>query len=206
MNLGQLENSLKPFLPEGTAQLYCRQIAGIRGINFKLTRERLSKHGDYRSNVHPWRHQISINITLQPFHFLITLLHETAHLMVHENFREHGEPHGSRWNRAFSDLIVPYVQPGVLPQKLAYALRNHVANGYATTTGDPLLLAAFRELDGTASSVTTLEKIPEGAVFALKGQLFRKGERLRTFFKCYSLTNEKDYRVRATAEVELVEK
>lgn len=204
MNLAQLENSLKPFLPEGTAPLYCMQIAGIRGINFKLTRERLSKHGDYRSHVHPWRHQISINITLPPFHFLVTLLHETAHLMVHEHYKDHGEPHGPRWSRAFSGIIVPYMQPGVLPQKLAHALHNHVANGYATTTGDPLLLAIFRELDGTALSVITLETIPTGSIFALKGQLFRKGEKLRTFFKCHSLTHGKDYRVRATAEVELV--
>lgn len=206
MNLNQLENSLRPFLPVGTASIYCHQIAGIKGINFKLTRERSSKHGDYRNHVHPWRHQISVNITLHPYHFLITLLHETAHLLVHERYGSHGEPHGSRWNRAFAELIAPYVVPGVLPNNLAYALHNHVAGGYATTTGDPLLLSTLRELDGSSGSITTLETIPAGSIFALQGQLFRKGEKLRTFYKCYSLTNEKEYRVRGTAEIEIIEK
>lgn len=204
MNLSQLEHALNRFMPPGTATLYVRQIESVRGINFKLTRERSSKNGDYRPNVTPWRHQISVNITLPPFHFLVTLLHETAHLMVHERYKAHGEPHGSRWQAAFSELIVPYIQPGVLPHEMAHALSNHVAKGFATTTGDPLLLAVFRKLDGSANFITTLETLPDGAVFALQGQLFRKGQKLRTFYKCLSLSNQREYRVRATAEVEKV--
>lgn len=205
MNLVQLENTLNRFMPPGTATIYVRQIESIRGINFKLARERSSKVGDYRSHMPPWRHQISININLHPYHFLVTLLHETAHLLVHERYQSHGEPHGPRWQASFAELIMPYTRNGVLPEKLTHALSNHVAKGYATTTGDPLLSAVFRELDGTAPFITILETLPEGAIFALHDQLFRKGQKLRTFYKCFSLTHQRDYRVRATAEVEKIE-
>ncbi|HAQ64986.1 MAG TPA: hypothetical protein DCR43_03900 [Bacteroidales bacterium] len=201
MNLDQLEKSLLPFMPEGTAGLYCSQIAGIKSINFKLTRERTSKHGDYRSHVNRWRHQISINSTLPPHHFLVTLLHETAHLLVHERYRNHGDPHGPHWKAAFAEIILPWVVPGVLPPKLAMALKNHIEKGYATTTGDAGLLSVFRELEGIAQSIITLETLPPGAVFAIQGQLFRKGEKMRTFYRCVSLTNNREYRVRITAEV-----
>lgn len=201
MNLEQLEKSLQPFLPEGTAAIYCRQIAGIRSINFKLTRERTSKHGDYRNHVSKWRHQISINVTLSPYHFLVTLLHETAHLFVHERYRNHGDPHGPRWKAAFSEVIQPWIVQGILPPKLAFALENHIRKGYATTTGDAGLLAVFRELESVGQSIITLDSLPPGTVFELQGHFFRKGEKMRTFYRCYSLTGKKEYRVRGTAEV-----
>jgi len=56
-------------------------------------------------------------------------------------------------------------------------------------------------LEGIAQSIITLETLPPGAVFAIQGQLFRKGEKMRTFYRCVSLTNNREYRVRITAEV-----
>ncbi|RYE12749.1 MAG: hypothetical protein EOP51_30980, partial [Sphingobacteriales bacterium] len=80
--MAKQETSLKflqNFLPKDTFEMvmpYFRQ----HNIYLTLTRERKSVLGDYRNPTRDYPyHQVSVNINLNPYSFLITLLHELAH-------------------------------------------------------------------------------------------------------------------------------
>ena len=58
-----------------------RPILEEERLVIKLKGERKTRHGDYR-RLPNGTHQISINTNLNPYGFLITLIHELAHLKV----------------------------------------------------------------------------------------------------------------------------
>ncbi|HAD34265.1 MAG TPA: hypothetical protein DCF44_07170 [Chitinophagaceae bacterium] len=45
---------------------------------------------------------MSVNGNLNSYHFLITLLHEIAHMLVWEQFRNRVKPHGLEWKHVFA--------------------------------------------------------------------------------------------------------
>src|SRR6478735_9687490 len=92
---------LDQFLPEGAYE----QIAPFfqtHTIHLNVTHDRKSVLGDYRHPVPdvPY-HRISINATLNPYSFLITLLHELAHLTTTVAYGLKASPHGSEWKSEF---------------------------------------------------------------------------------------------------------
>src|ERR1039458_645563 len=85
---------LEQFLPQGAWE----QVAPFfktHAIHLTLTHERKSVLGDYRHPVadSPY-HRISINANLNPYSFLITLLHELAHMFTFVHFEFKAPPHG----------------------------------------------------------------------------------------------------------------
>jgi len=87
--IGQLQN----YLPPGTYEpvlSYLRQYK----VHLTVARERKSVLGDYRHSTHHANHRISVNGNLNPYSFLITLLHELAHLLTFEQFGNHVLSHG----------------------------------------------------------------------------------------------------------------
>ena len=49
-------------------------------VHLTITRDRKSVLGDYRHPTHHHTHRISVNSTLNPYAFLITLIHELAQI------------------------------------------------------------------------------------------------------------------------------
>ena len=78
-------NHLQTYLPPATGD---RVIAYLQQYKVHLTisKERKSIFGDYRHRTHHANHRISINGNLNQFSFLITLLHELAHLLTFEQY------------------------------------------------------------------------------------------------------------------------
>ena len=71
------------------------QLIDKNDVDLKMVNERVTRHGDYRK-LPNGKHRITINQNLNEYRFLITLVHEIAHL---EAFKAHGKlikPHGKR--------------------------------------------------------------------------------------------------------------
>ena len=62
------------------------QLITAHNIHLKIVNERVTRHGDYRK-MSNGQHQITVNSNLNTFRFLITLIHEIAHLIA---FKKHG--------------------------------------------------------------------------------------------------------------------
>ena len=92
---------LKKYLPEGVED-YCHDILWQYGIQLHIKKPRKTKLGDYRPPRNGEAHRISVNNDLNQYAFLLTFLHETAHLI---NFEKRGykvQPHGKNGSRNFN--------------------------------------------------------------------------------------------------------
>jgi SprT protein len=132
-------NALKQFLPPGTFNLVA-PFFQAHIIHLTLTRERKSVLGDYR---HPTKsnpyHRISVNINLNQYSFLITLLHELAHLLTFVHFKHTVSPHGKEWKTQFRHILFQFLGKGFFPKDVEKALLAYINNPAASTCTDPNL-------------------------------------------------------------------
>ena len=95
------------YIPEPSVDTMAEWILHFN-FNLKITENRASKLGDYRAPIHKSRHLITINHNLNKFAFLITLVHEIAHLTTFEKFKNaHVRimPHGAEWKTEYKNLM-----------------------------------------------------------------------------------------------------
>jgi len=192
---GSLSTVLEKHVPPG-ALPYCLQLWEAYPFNFILRKSRVSKLGDF--SCRPGREpRITVNADSHPFVFLITFVHEVAHLHVH---REHGwkvAPHGKEWKLTFQKLFEPLLRIGVFPDELAQALRHHLRNPKASSFADAALTHALRQFDPRSESTIVLRDIPEGSTFHIRGRWFEKGKMQRTRVRCRELSSRRIYLIGA---------
>ena len=70
-----------------------KKILKDSNVLIKITKKRITKHGDFIKKIDTTS-LITINITSNPFRFLITLLHELAHFKVSQSHQYRVKPHG----------------------------------------------------------------------------------------------------------------
>ena len=95
LELENYANKLKPFLPEKT-EGYISELILKHEANFTIARKRKTKLGDYRRPFNGQGHRISVNGDLNQYGFLITTVHEFAHLTTFMNF---GPSVKTTWSR-----------------------------------------------------------------------------------------------------------
>jgi SprT protein len=195
---------LKKYLPEGSAE-YAHDILWKYGIQLRIKKPRATKLGDYRPPKPGEAHRISINKNLNKFAFLVTFLHETAHLI---NFEKRGfkvQPHGLDWKQEFKVVTQPMLQETILPNDVQHALNRYLKNPKASSCTDPFLFKTLRNYDDRPDHLVLVEAIPFQTLFQTKdGRIFRKLDKLRSRFRCVEEKTGKIYLVPGLIEVEVV--
>jgi SprT protein len=192
------------FLPTASVQAVL-VLLDARMPFLKITKPRSTKLGDFRPGGKNGIHRISVNGNLNPYQFLITLIHEIAHLDAHNKWGMNHQPHGPEWQHTYVNLLAPFVEsPGVFPSELQSALVNHLNRPAASSCADHDLYRALKAYDKPAPSKTTVETLPVGTRFVIGKRLFEKGPLTRTRYLCKELTSGKMYRVHPLAEVLLI--
>ena len=97
---GRLVGILQKYLPTGTED-YAADLLLKHSIHLYIKKPRTSKFGDYRAPRPGENHRISVNKDLNPYAFLVTFLHEVAHLLNYEKHRTRVKPHGPEWKLHF---------------------------------------------------------------------------------------------------------
>ena len=115
-------------------------------ISIKITKIRKSKHGDFR-RMADGNSLITLNITTNPYRFLITLLHELAHFKVSQSFFYRIRPHGKEWKKAYREILLPFLNPKIFPEPLCSLLALHMLNPKASTDRDFDLVMALKKYD-----------------------------------------------------------
>lgn len=196
---------LQDYLPAGSFDevLYYLQ---HHKVHLTITRKRQTVLGDYRHAVHEKTHRISVNGNLNKYAFLITLLHELAHLFTHEKFGHRVQAHGAEWKNEFSMILAKFLLKNIFPDDIRKALLHTLQNPAASSCGDERLLRVLHRYDEKAEGVHLVEQVPEGALFMIHGgRIFRKGEKIRKRYKCVELKTGKLYLFSAVYEVKLTE-
>src|SRR5689334_10544417 len=76
---------------------YCYDLWKASPFELKITKSRQTKVGDFtsrRTKSHP---RITLNHDLNPYLFLVTFVHEVAHLHVYLRHGNRVDPHGDEW-------------------------------------------------------------------------------------------------------------
>ena len=105
--------ALSDFLPPGTSDPVLGYL-NQHGVHLTISRARKSVLGDYRNRYQHQPHRISVNGNLNPYAFLITLLHELAHLLCHVRHGHFVKPHGAEWKQCFKETLAPFVNVNVV--------------------------------------------------------------------------------------------
>jgi hypothetical protein len=197
--------ALAGFLPEGSFELVTAYLHRYK-VHLTITRQRKSVLGDYRHAGFDSNHRISINGNLNKYEFLITLLHELAHLLTYELHKHRVEPHGKEWKAQYSRLLIDFVEHKIFPPIIEKALQKSIRNPAATANGETALLLILRQFDPVKKEgYLVIADIPEGSVFQTEnGKLFRKGELRRKRFACVEIKTGLQYSFSPISEVKLV--
>ncbi|MGH2623871.1 MAG: SprT-like domain-containing protein, partial [Sphingobacterium sp.] len=175
---------LSQYLPESAAPIISQWIIDSK-CRFKITRARSTKLGDYRAPFKDQPHQITINNNLNSYSFLITTVHEFAHLKTWQNHTNRVKPHGMEWKNTFKGLMDVFLKLNIFPVDITLALINYMNNPAASSCTDLNLYRALKKYDQVKSELTTVDLIPVNQYFTMKnGRLFQKQEKLRKRYKC----------------------
>jgi predicted SprT family Zn-dependent metalloprotease len=177
-------NFLAQYLPEGTSSIVLNYLEQYK-VHLTITRQRQSVLGDYRHRTHRENHRISVNGNLNPYAFLVTLLHELAHLLTFEKYGNRVLAHGAEWKSFFAQLLQSIVNNKLLPTDLELALNKTLRNPAASSCAEDGLVRALRKYDPFREGHCLLEELPAGALFSIRdGRVFKKEAKLRKRYKC----------------------
>jgi SprT protein len=197
-------SKLQDFLPPGTYDAVLAYLE-LYHVHLTVARERKSILGDYRHRTHGQNHRISVNGNLNKFAFLITLLHELAHLLTFEKFGNKVAAHGREWKKVFGELLAVFIQHNVFPADIKSSLLASLHDPAASSCSDEDLLRTLRKYDEKPSHLVFVETIPPGAIFKTHdGKIFKKGEKIRKRFRCEEVKTKRVYLFSPVYEVELV--
>ncbi len=191
---------LAQYLPEQAAPIIAKWIDYFQ-CEFKISKNRATKLGDYR---HPFKgngHKISVNNDLNSYAFLVTTVHEFAHLLTWNDHKNKVKPHGTEWKNNFKRMMKPFFELNIFPEDIHHTITNYLNNPAASSCTDLTLARALKKYDAYLAT-NRIEEIPINAVFTLKdGRKFKKGERIRKRYRCLCLDNGNIYLFNPLAEV-----
>ncbi len=197
-----MKDILKKYLPDQAIEAVFELIV-THNVHLKIVNERQTRHGDYRKEL-DGRHQITVNSNLNPYKFLITLIHEIAHLVAFEQFGRHIKPHGDQWKYSFQRLMIPFIRPEIFPNILLPLLARHFKNPSASSDTDATLSLALKQFDKENDKNYVFE-IPFGSAFRItNGKIFKKIALRTKRFECLEISSGKTYLFNPNAEVELL--
>jgi hypothetical protein len=187
-------STLQQFLPPNTYEPVLQYLHQFN-VHLTIARERRSILGDYRHRTHMHNHRISVNGNLNQYSFLITLLHELAHLLTFEKFGNKVQSHGREWKTIFGQLLDQFIKHDVFPDDIKQALLRSLHNPSASSCADDVLLRVLKSYDQkNGKELIFVENLPEGALFKTHdGKIFRKGEKMRKRFKCEEVATKRLY-------------
>ena len=195
-------DSLHDFIPEAS-QDQVSALLSHDNLVVKVKKERKTRHGDYR-RLPSGKHQITINSNLNPYRFLITLIHEIAHFETYKTYGKKIKPHGPEWKSVFQHLMLRFLRPEVFPSDVLPILASHFKKPKASSDSDSALALKLKQYDHPNGKIFIFE-VPFGSTFRLdNGKLFRKGQKRRTRFEGTELTSGRLYVFNPNAEVVLV--
>jgi hypothetical protein len=184
---------LKKYLPANTFDEVEQYLVQYK-VHLTITKQRKSILGNYTNSYANNNHRISINGNLNKYAFLITLLHELAHLLTFEKFGNKVFAHGKEWKYAFSNILVQFLQKNIFPKDIAQALLHNIKNPAASSCADVALTRVLHQYDERKLGVLLVENIPIGGHFIIEdGRVFKKQQLLRKRIKCIEIVTGKIY-------------
>ena len=173
-------------------------------VNIVITRKRYTKHGDFRA-LPKGGHQITVNEMSNPYRFLITTLHEIAHLIAYKNFGPKIKPHGKEWKHVFREIISPFLVSEIFPEELLRVLLLHFRNPKASSDTDTQLAVVLNKYD-SENEKNYIFELENGSIFEIhNGRRFVRGKKRTKRYECKEVDGKRLYLFSPLAQVIKIE-
>ena len=204
--MNQLERNqsiLYKYIPEKAVPTISEWVLKF-DFKLRIKKSRSSKYGDYRPPINGENHLITINYDLNKYAFLITLIHEIAHLSNFNKHKNSVKPHGEEWKLHYKLLMNQFLIPDIFPPDIILALRKYMSNPAASSCSDINLLRVLKQYDNHKNTIL-LEDITTGSTFSYNdNRYFIKGEQVRKRFKCKEISSNRLYLFNPLTEVTII--
>lgn len=202
-NSGKFKEILEIHLPKSSVS-YCLSLWEETPFSFTVKNPRTTKLGDFRYRKDQKIQYISINSDLNPFQFLLTYIHEVAHLRTFEKYGMAHAPHGKEWKRTFQGLMLPLLSEEIFPKDILIPLKLHMSNPAASSARDLFLMKEMSKYDPKERNAAAffLSDLAPGSEFHVAGKKFKKGETRRSRVVCEELSTGKKYLISRLAKVD----
>jgi hypothetical protein len=190
---------LRKYLPEDYIE-YVIDLLVEYPVQFKISRPRKTKLGDFRANP-KGLHTITVNGDLNPYSFLITTIHEFAHLATYNKYKHRVKPHGEEWKLNYSKMIYPIIEMGHLPDDISKTLLQSLYSVKASSCTDQNLYRVLLKYNTNEQGTNLLEELDQHSVFTFNGKSYTKGNLRRTRYVCVDNSNNRRYLISALAQV-----
>lgn len=200
--IGKETEIFKKYLPEKSVS-YCHRLWKENHIQFTISKPRKTLYGNYmfKGGVH----YISVNGDLNPEAFLVTYLHEVAHLLVRVHYKNRMKPHGREWQHQFRELMKPMIHDAVFEPEVSRALWNHISSPTATSCADPVLHQLLHTHHDDDNETVAVNDCRPGTYFIFNARMFRMLRKIRTRYECMDLESGNLYRFQPSARVRMMD-
>ena len=198
-----MDQNIAAYIPQ-TAHEQIHALFNDKDLQIIVKRARKTRHGDYRK-LKNGGHQITVNASLNPWRFLVTLIHEIAHYHAYKFYGNNIQPHGLEWKQMFQKIMLPFLRPDVFPNTILPHLAKYIKNPKATTDSDVHLSLALKLLDPPNNKIYVFDVKPGSIFIASNGKMYKKGKKRRTRYECISIDSGQIYAFNPNAEVELID-
>jgi len=185
-------DKIQKFLPPDFVPFVEDLICDKNDLEIQIAKPRYSKWGDFRNlNSH---YLITVNSNLNPYQFLLTLLHEYAHYLTRKKHGTGIKPHGKEWKEEFRQILHQLLKTDKLPYELSQAIIHYAINPRASVNSDGNLRSVLERYSGQQQiESATLDKLKEGEKFIFNGRIFERLEKRRKLIKCRDIKKDKYY-------------
>ena len=177
-------------IPEASSE-YVKSLIFSENLTIKLKKSRKTKHGDFSVKKNGLR-MITINDDLNQYRFLITLIHEISHYIAYKNYGPHIKPHGVEWKNTFKNLLLPIINPEIIPNDILRPLAIYAKNPKASSDTDLNLGLALNRYN--INQCDYVFSLSNGSVFkASNDRVYVMIKKLRKRYECMDILTKKLY-------------
>lgn len=179
-------------------------VNAIPNLKVKIETPRSTKLGYMKYDIVYDFFIISINNNLSPSKFLYVFLHEYAHLLVAQKYKN-PKPHGYEWQITFFKLLQEAIEKELFQTSIAQAIvKEFFYDGVYSKQRDFAISIAIDKADQIKQSLY-IKDLKLGTIFTTKnGMQFRLLEKKRTRYLCNEIKTNKKYLISSYAIIDKV--
>ena len=188
--VGDQINVVRHYVPDAAIPILSKYFNYWK-VNVVTVPRRNTKHGDFKI-LSQGVHRISVNNSSNPYRFLITLIHEIAHLVAFKDFGYSIKPHGKEWKSCYQKLMIPFLNSEIFPKDLLNLLAFHFKNPRASTDVDFNLVIELNKFD-PENEKNYIFELDSGTIFETdNGRKFVLGSKEKKDLKVMNYRREEN--------------